>query len=248
MRSLALLASAFALSWSLCLVPLIADAQPIQPLQPIQGLEPMQIQPMQQIMPAQQQPQQKMSMAQRAALDEEDYRMFSDMRRVAQWMDQYCLWNNRFPEYGDEMTQAQQQLNQLSPNDPYSQNGFTLGRGLDADPSCGTNFNYENFSNDNQNMADVYQPEYPTPDDQNANLNRIRLSIDNSLSEEEAQQWITNPPDDWQQPPGTISIIGNQSNMYVLWGAGADGRPLRDPLSHHVQLIIGRFRMENSQE
>jgi hypothetical protein len=79
-------------------------------------------------------------------------------------------------------------------------------------------------------------------------LNRIKLTIDNSLSEIEAQQWLTQPPDDWQAPPGTISLIGNQQNMYVLWGAGRDGRPLRDPLSHRVQLIIGRFAMLNNQE
>jgi hypothetical protein len=195
--------------------------------------------------PAQaQQQQQQLSAAQQMAMDEQDEQMFTDMRRVAQWMDQYCLWNKRFPEFGDEMIQAQQQLNQLTPNDPYQDTGLTLGRGFDAQPTFG-NFD---TSNNTFNNADVYQMQYPVPDDQNANLNRIQLKIDNSLTEEEAREWLTNPPDDWQAPPGTITLIGNQQNMYVCWGAGRNGRPIRDPLSHRTQIIIGRFAMLNNQE
>jgi hypothetical protein len=190
----------------------------------------------------QQQPQ--MSSAQQMALEDQNEQMFTDMRRVAQWLDQYCLWNKRFPEFGDEMIQAQQQLNQLTPNNPYKDDQLTLGRGLDAQPGFG-NFDYQTNS---YNNADVYQMQYPVPDDQNANLNRIQLSINNSLSEEQAQEWLRQPPEEWQAPPGTISAIGNQQNMYVLWGAGRDGRPLRDALSHRTQLIIGRFAMLNNQE
>jgi hypothetical protein len=99
-------------------------------------------------------------------------------------------------------------------------------------------------------MAPGYETDYEKqaynfPSDQAANMRRIKLRIDPSLTEEEVREDETNPPDDWNAPPGTISVIGNQQNLYCVWGAGRDGRPLRDPLSGKVQIVIGRYAMLN---
>jgi hypothetical protein len=180
---------------------------------------------------------------QKMALEQEDYRMFDDMRRVSNWMNQYCIWNHRFPEQGDEFRAAKAQMNQLAPNNPYVNNRLILSRGLDADPEyAGNAESAPSYTSDYQ-KAPVY-----VPDDQAANLHRVKLEINNSLTEIEIQQWQTEPPDEWNETPGTITILSNQQNLYCVWGAGADGKPLRDPLSGQVQLIIGRYALLNYQE
>ena len=174
------------------------------------------------------------SSAQQMALAELDDRMFRQMRQVSGWLDQYCMWNHRWPEVGDETNEATQQLNQLVPNNPYANGLLTLGQGLDADSQ---------YTDPNASPVDM-----PAPDDQAANLNRVQLGIDNSMTEEDVREDMKNPPDSWTADPGTISGIGNQQTLYVIWGAGRNGKPLKDPLTGRTQLIIGRYAMLNNGE
>ena len=162
-------------------------------------------------------------------------RMYQQMNRVATWLNQYCVWNHRFPEQGDEMTWAKEQLNQLIPNPPYDPGALRLTPGFDADP------NYSSPAN---------SPEYEMPQPGSPeSLDRIRLIFDPSLTELMVQSWRTDPPSEWQAVPGTISAISNNQNLFVIWGAGANGLPLRDPSTNRVIMIIGRYNMlyENQQ-
>lgn len=182
------------------------------------------------------------STMQQMALEQEDDRMFMDMRKVSDWMNQYCIWNHRFPEQGDEFREAKAQLNQLTPNNPYENDKLTLSQGLDADPQ------YADPNNAPTNMLDYQKATWPVPSDQAANYHRIQLQLDPSLTELALQQYQIDPPEEWTAAPGTITCIGNQQNLFCVWGAGIDGHPIRDPLSHRVQIIIGRYAMLNFGE
>jgi hypothetical protein len=157
----------------------------------------------------------------------EDARMYEQMSKVSQWVNYYTTVNHRFPESGDEMKAAKEELNQLIPNPPYNPHSMRLAPGLDADPLFA-------------------QPEHASvvgveDSDTGTTLNRVNLIIDLSLTELEIQGWRTDPPVDWQMAPGTVTVISNQQSIFVIWGAGADGLPLRDQYSHRVLMIIGRY-------
>ncbi len=165
----------------------------------------------------------------RIASEIDDQRMYEQMNRVANWLNQYCVWNHRFPEYGDEMNWAKEQINQLIPNPPYDTGAVRLSSGLDADPQY-------------DQPSDSPQYEMPTPGSPES-LNRVQLVFDPSLTEQQVQNWRTDPPDEWQAAPGTITAISNNQNLFVLWGAGINGMPLKDPTTNRVIMIIGRYNM-----
>lgn len=159
----------------------------------------------------------------------EDARLLDQMNRVSQSLTMYCMINHRFPEAGDEMNDEKNQLNQLVPNPPYSPHSMRLAQGLDANPLFAQ-----------QEMPDVPGVENS---DTGSTLDRIRLVFDPSLSELEVQEWRTDPPVDWREPPGTITAISNNQSLFIVWGAGADGLPLRDQFSKQVMFLIGRYHM-----
>jgi hypothetical protein len=159
----------------------------------------------------------------------EDARMYDQMTKISQWVNMYCMLNHRFPEEGDEMKGAKEQLNQLIPLAPYNPRSIRLAPGLDADPLYA-------------------QPELgPVTGELNSDtgttLDRVHLIFDPSLTELEIQGWRSDPPVDWQEPPGTITAISNNQSIFVIWGAGADGLPLRDQYSKRTLMIIGRYAM-----
>lgn len=170
----------------------------------------------------------------RIALDEEDDQLYSDERKVAGWLDQFCIWNHRFPEQGDQMRDAKDQLNQLVPNNPYSSGKLLVAQGLDVDPE---------YTNPTASPV-----EFPAPDYQAATENRIHLRLDPSLTELNIRQYQTQPPLEWNGPPGSIYAISNQQSLYVVWAAGRDGLPIRDPNTHRVRLIIGRYALLNQND
>lgn len=157
----------------------------------------------------------------------EDARMFDQMKKVSDYLNYQTTVNHRFPEYGDEMKLMKERLNQLVPNPPYDPHALRLQPGLDADPLYAQPDNYGTPSSDNP--------------DTGTTLDRINLSLDLSMTELEIQGWCDDPPYEWRAAPGTISAISNQQNLYIVWGAGADGLPLRDPYSKRVLMIIERF-------
>jgi hypothetical protein len=70
-------------------------------------------------------------------------------------------------------------------------------------------------------------------------IDRIRLQMNLSLSTSVIDNWTTNPPSDWTAPPGTITAIGNNQGLYIVWGAGQDGKPIRNPSSGRTLIITG---------
>lgn len=158
-----------------------------------------------------------------------DDRLYSQMNKVASWMEQYCKLNHRAPEQGEETADALRQMNQLIPNPAYNAQSIRLTPGLDADP---------------QYIQPLDAPLTVMPDDGSGiTLNRVTLTFDGSLSDLEIQEWRDNPPYEWQAAPGTIAVITNNQSLFLVWGADSTGLPLRDPASHRVVMIIGRYAM-----
>ncbi len=168
--------------------------------------------------------------AKQLAHAQEDYRLYNQMSKVSDWLAQYCTWNHRFPEGWEQVAFAKQQLNQLVPNIPYQSGRLQLAQGLDAQSDYAT--------------PDDSPVQTPQPVPVAANMDRIQInSADLSLTDGDIQQYLVQPPEEWTAPPGTITAISNQSTTYVVWGAGADGLPIRDPDSGRVRLIIGHYAL-----
>ncbi|MBI4532497.1 MAG: hypothetical protein HY711_01010 [Candidatus Melainabacteria bacterium] len=67
---------------------------------------------------------------------------------------------------------------------------------------------------------------------------KVKLSFEESLNEPLLAQYQDKPPSHWTAPVGTISVvISNSNNLFVIWGAGMDGRPIRHPTTQHVTLV-----------
>lgn len=74
-------------------------------------------------------------------------------------------------------------------------------------------------------------------------LDRIRLSMDLSLTPPVVDTWSSNPPDNWQAPAGTISAIGNSDGLFVVWGAGRNGKPIKNPSNGKAFIISGNTNL-----
>lgn len=186
-----------------------------------------------------------------------DSELFSQMESVSHWFDQYCVWNKKFPDPGDEMNWARAQMNQLVPNNPYAGDKLQLMAGLDADPqyadvanspnSYGTSPDYQGAAalqtptSANSEIEDA--PSGSIDNDTDANLNRVWLTVDPSLNENIAAEYLTDPPLDWVGRPGSINVISNNQNLILIWGAGANGRPIKYPGSGKTRLILGRYKL-----
>ncbi|HEY9676473.1 MAG TPA: hypothetical protein V6C76_00625 [Drouetiella sp.] len=159
---------------------------------------------------------------------QQDNRLFNQMTKVSDWFAQYCTWNHRFPEGWEQVNFAKQQLNQLVPNIPYDSGDLQLSQGLDAEAD---------FANPTKTSMDAPQPIQVA-----ASMDRIQINpADLSMTGNDILQYRTQPPLEWNAPPGTITAISNQSTTFLIWGAGSDGLPIRDPDTGRVRLIVGHY-------
>lgn len=162
----------------------------------------------------------------RDARAEADSQLFQQMRAVANWVDNWILFNHRFVEYGDQTTMALQQLDDLVPNNPYSYSSTVSVPGLDADA------NYEQVQEEAAN--------YPT---NTLAPHRVKFVRDFGMTTANIDQWSREVPSDWRETPGTITVITNDQYLFCVWGAGADGRAIKDPFTRRTRLCIGNYQM-----
>ncbi|HEY9869392.1 MAG TPA: hypothetical protein V6D08_09520 [Candidatus Obscuribacterales bacterium] len=67
----------------------------------------------------------------------------------------------------------------------------------------------------------------------------IRVQFDETLSDLSLSHYRQRPPDSWSAPAGTITVVvSNTHDLFVIWGAGMDKRPVRHELSHKVLLVV----------
>lgn len=153
-----------------------------------------------------------------------------EMDKVAGWLDQYCVWNHHFPEEGDEFEDAKRQLNMLIPNNPYKYGATELPQGRDLDPTYDT---LENIPSPFTFAAGSFA----------ADGDRIKLEIDPGLNLAAIPEWKKNPPMEWSAPPGTVTCISNNNDVFIVWAAGMDGRPIREPYSRQIRLVQGNYNL-----
>jgi len=173
-------------------------------------------------------------------LQEADAMLTKQIREVSSWMENYCSSNVAFPDYGDEMKWVVSQLTELVPYNPYdpdsinqAESGVPIAVPLDGSSPGGEILSYDEQTNESIAQQD----------------DRIRIQVDQSMTPEQARQYQINPPDDWEAPPGAITIVStnqgrNQNSpfdFFLVWGAGYDGKPVRDPFTKRVVLVEGRW-------
>lgn len=173
-------------------------------------------------------------------LQEADAMMTKQVREVASWMQNYCSSNVFFPRVGDEQNWVRAQLTELVPYNPYDPNSLNQAEsGVPiAAPLTGSGPGGEILSYDEQANEMIAQQD-----------NRIQIQVDYSMTLEQVRQYETNPPDDWQADAGTITIVSTNQGMnqnsptdfFIVWGAGANGRPIRDPFTKRVLFVQGRW-------
>ncbi len=156
-----------------------------------------------------------------------DGQLFDQMRQVASWVDNWVVMNHRFPEIGDETTYALQQLNELVPNNPYR---------------AGSAYMVAGESVDNAYLVQEGEPIPPPMTGSKEDDDRVVFVRDYGLTVPEVNQYSADPPVDWRAKPGTITVITNDQYLFVVWGAGYDGKPLRDFGSKRVRFAVGNYQ------
>jgi hypothetical protein len=165
-------------------------------------------------------------------LSQIDQEMRQQIRRVAGYLQNYQIRNFRFPGFqNDEMYAAQVQLNELVPNNPYAY-GPTEVAGFAGMPS------QYNQNGSPQAGSPVWGDDFNDHLQAQANA-RILLSIDYNLTPVQIEEWAKHPPDYWQAAPGTITAVGNNQGLLYVWGAGADGKPIMNPMNGHAFVVSG---------
>lgn len=162
-----------------------------------------------------------------------DEEFMRQLRHCSQWLQRYCVRNHsNFPGLpNDAGYAAQVQLQELVPNNPYNY-GATQSyyRGVPA---------WFNQNGSPQTGSPVWGDDWQEHI-QAQNNNRIRLSMDYSLTPAIIDQWTKEPPAQWDgQPPGTINAVGNGQGLFIVWGTGRDGHPFRNPMNGRVFIAAG---------
>lgn len=167
----------------------------------------------------------------KAMVSRADNAMRREMQNVASWLQEFSMRNqNRFPgQYigsGDLGRAAEVQLTELVGPNPYaSASGYVQAQGLNGlSPGLAAYYNSDGTPVSNSPLAN---DEWTSEIDAN-NAHRIQLLLDSGASDGEIASDRSDPPLSWQAAPGTITACGNGQGFIYVWGAGIDGKPLKD--------------------
>ncbi|MBY0358941.1 MAG: hypothetical protein K2W82_13130 [Candidatus Obscuribacterales bacterium] len=67
---------------------------------------------------------------------------------------------------------------------------------------------------------------------------KIRFVDDLGLNQQNCEHWQQISAPSLKAAPGTITVITNNENLLLIWGAGADMRPLVDTKTGKYQTVI----------
>lgn len=180
------------------------------------------------------------------AQSEQDLTMYQQMSQVINWLNQYCVWNHHWPEPIEETNQAVNQLCELVPNNPYKwKSKVQEAQGQSTDPD----YLYLNQPmNQPTDASTGFEGDSMDPGTSFEALGnkRIKLVFNPSLTVAEVKSWETDPPQEWEDEPGTITGISNSQNLIVVWGAGADGKPLKVPGSRKTRIFVSNVWMSET--
>jgi hypothetical protein len=71
---------------------------------------------------------------------------------------------------------------------------------------------------------------------------RTQVSIDTDvgLSNAYINQLAQHTPELWHAVPGSLIIVHNDRDLFLIWAAGIDGKPLKDK-NEHIRLVYGQL-------
>lgn len=167
----------------------------------------------------------------KARVDRADEQMRSQIQKVAQWLQEFSMRNqNRFPGvYGDSNTierASEVQLTELVGPNPYvgAQGSINAGELDGLSPGLANFYNSDGTPVAGSQIANDEWTSELTAD----NAGRIQLQMDQSAARTTLNSYRTDPPLNWQAAPGTIVGSGNGQGFLYVWGAGIDGKPVKD--------------------
>lgn len=164
------------------------------------------------------------------AWEDADNQLFQQMRQVGNWINDWISMNHRFAEVGDESHFAARQLDALLVNNPYDHSSVSAQAGIDKYA-----IDDEVQENPQPGVPNVLAP------------HRVKFVRDFGLSTAQIEVWSEEPPVEWREAPGVITMMTNDQNLFCIWGAGADGRPIRDYYSHRTRLCVGDYSKWDTQ-
>lgn len=189
-----------------------------------------------------------------------DTQMRMQIQQVATWLTEYSMRNHAdFPgvETGDAWgvkRNALLQLTELVGTNPYgsplnvpARNAELsgLGPGLAA---------YYHADGTPVTGSPVWDDEW-TNELAAENQGRVNLVMDYGLTPGEIDGWKQDPPDNWTAAPGTITALGNNQGLIAVWGAGSDGKPIKDTsgagafiVSQRVMTTVGDQNAPNEDQ
>jgi len=120
------------------------------------------------------------------------------MSDVCSWLEDYGRQDGHFPATDVEAAAARASLQRLMPANPF-------------------------------NLAVAQRPpetrHIPTNAEERIKVNFV---VDMGLDRDAVKALIDLPPDTWQAPAGTITVISNGYHLAAIWASGADQRPIKD--------------------
>lgn len=158
------------------------------------------------------------------AWEDADAQLFQQMRQVGNWVNDWILMNHRFAEIGEQTEFARTQMDNLLPNNPYKYGAASQTAGLNP-----------------VSISDSPYDPLPPPRDP-TNPHRVNIVLNYGMTSVDIDEWSEKAPDEWRAPPGEITMITNDQYLFCVWGAGADGRPIKDPLTRRTRLCVGNYQ------
>lgn len=159
-------------------------------------------------------------------VDRADEQMRQQMMKVASWLQEFSMRNqNRFPGvYGSSGTTARAAAVQLTElvgkQSPYSS---ISSDSINARELIGLQPGLSFRGSGSPIASDEYTAELSSDAG-----GRIQLGVDGSANSNATDSYRNEPPGSWQAAPGTICANGTGSGYYYVWGAGVDGKPVKD--------------------
>jgi hypothetical protein len=148
-----------------------------------------------------------------AAAEKGNIELREKMELVAGQFKKYRLRAGSFPEPGHPTENLSRRLEQLAGTNPFA--SFPVRTAADE-----------------SDFAAKHSTEGCTKE----NI-CVCIRSDANLSNFQINSLRGSVPEDWQAMPGTITVIHNTENLFALWGAGVDGKPIRDKTNSQYLIV-----------
>lgn len=146
-----------------------------------------------------------------------DGEMVKQMQVVSRKLDRFYFASGHFPRTEEEQDKFRANLSRYILGNPYQPREIDLVTG--------------------QRLAEQEAP--PQPGSQHPGYAlALYFLVDSGMTEENIASWVHSPPESWKGRPGSIFVMTNGTNLYVMWPIGVDGLPVKDLEHGNIMRII----------